>query len=71
MDSFVRENPLSLPSDKLELVSSWKNFVKGKFFIFRYLKDYTVFLDPRKPPKAYGVLALTQPLRRCSVPICR
>jgi len=62
MDSFVRENPLNLPSDKLELVSSWKSFVKGRFYIFRYLKDYTIFLDSGKPSKAYGVLALTPPL---------
>ncbi len=41
------------------MISSWKNFVKGRFLIFRYLKDYTIFLSiDEKTSKAYGVLAL-------------
>lgn len=59
IDSFVVENPLNLSSDELKIISSWKNFVRGRFLIFRYLKNYTIFLEPAKPPKAYGVLALT------------
>ena len=59
IDSFVAENPLNLSSDELKIISSWKNFVRGRFLIFRYLKKYTIFLDPNEPPKAYGVLALT------------
>ncbi len=61
IDSFVNENPLNFTSDELEIISGWKNFVREKFFIFRYLKDYTVFLDSGDPPKAYGVLALNSP----------
>jgi len=59
IDSFVQENPLRFSSTELEMISSWKNFVKGTFYIFRYLKNYTIFLDADKTPKAYGVLALT------------
>jgi len=60
IDSFVAENPLHFSSDKLKIISCWKNFVKGKFLIFRYLKDYTIFLSvDEEMPKAYGVLALT------------
>ncbi|MDI6902741.1 MAG: hypothetical protein QMC77_03310 [Methanocellales archaeon] len=61
IDSFVRENPLNFSSHELKMISTWKNFVKGRFLIFRYLKNYTVFLDPNEPPKAYGVLALNSP----------
>lgn len=61
IDSFVNENPLDFSSDKLKMISSWKNFVKGRFYIFRYLKDYTIFLDADKPPKVYGVVALNSP----------
>lgn len=59
IDSFVIENPLNLSSDELKIISSWKNFVKGKFLVFRYLKKYTIFLELEDPLKAYGVLALT------------
>ena len=33
----------------------------GKFFVFRELKKYTVFLTTEEPAVAYGVLALSQP----------
>ncbi|MCD6479064.1 MAG: hypothetical protein J7L44_04230 [Candidatus Diapherotrites archaeon] len=57
--SFVNENPFGFSEDELKIIESWKHFVKGKFCIFRYLKNYTIFLDLETPPKAYGVLALT------------
>ena len=33
----------------------------GKFYVFRELKKYTVFLSTTSPAIAYGVLALSQP----------
>jgi hypothetical protein len=35
--------------------------VIGSFYVFRYLKQYAVFLTDKSPPKAYGVLALASP----------
>lgn len=61
IDSFVTENPWKFSPAELDMVSSWRNFVRGKFVILRYLKDYAIFLDPEEPPKAYGVLALYVP----------
>lgn len=59
INSFVADNPLHFSPEELKIISSWTNFVKGKFLIFRYLKNYTVFLSiDEKTPKAYGVLAL-------------
>src|SRR5581483_6850341 len=41
---------------------SWQHFIHGKFYVFRELKKYTVFLTAdKKPTIAYGVLALSQP----------
>jgi hypothetical protein len=61
IDSFVAENPAHLPDDELAIVRSWRHLVAGKFYIFRELKNYTVFLSSDKQPVAYGVLALSQP----------
>lgn len=61
---FVRENPAGLPDEELEIVSSWQHVVFGDFYIFRYLKKYTVFLSSGEPTIAYGVLALTDPIER-------
>ena len=58
INSFVAENPLNFSAKELKIIGSWKEFVKGRFLIFRYLKNYTVFLDTDESPKAYGVLAL-------------
>ena len=35
--------------------------MSGTFYVFRYLKKYTVFLSSEDQPTAYGVLALTDP----------
>ena len=61
IQAFVQENPAYLPSDELDIVRSWRHLVHGKFYVFRELKKYTVFLSTGEPPIAYGVLALSQP----------
>lgn len=59
LDSFVKENPAGLSPEELEIVSSWRDFVRGTFYVFRYLKSHTIFLNSESPPKAYGVLGIT------------
>ena len=61
IDQFVQENPSGFADDELEIVSSWKHALAGSFYIFRYLKRYTVFLSSEPVPRAYGVLALADP----------
>jgi hypothetical protein len=58
-EGFIAENPAKLSPADLKMVESWKYRVAGSFFIFRYLKKYTVFLDEGSPARAYGVLGLT------------
>jgi hypothetical protein len=61
IQSFVDENPAHLSDDELNIVRSWRHLVAGKFYVFRELKKYTVFLTTTDPAIAYGVLALSQP----------
>ncbi len=61
IESFVAENPAQLATEELDIVRSWHHRVAGRFFIFRELKKYTVFLTAGEPTIAYGVLALSQP----------
>lgn len=57
-DKFIEENPEGFEPARLEIVRKWrKHFLRGKFFIVKYLKKYTVFLSFEDPPKAYGVLS--------------
>jgi hypothetical protein len=63
IDGFVRENPAHLAPDELAIVSHWKKAIVGNFYIFRYLEKYTVFLDDRSPPAAYGVVAVADPIQ--------
>ena len=58
---FAEENPAHLSDDELAIVRSWRHLVAGKFYIFRELKKYTVFLAAEGPTTVYGVLALSQP----------
>ncbi len=59
IDAFVNENPFGLDPEELDIVRSWKDLVAGEFYIYRYLKKYTVFLTAKEPIVAYGVLALS------------
>jgi hypothetical protein len=61
LQSFVDENSVHLSSDELNIVQSWRHLVAGKFYVFRQLKKYMVFLSTDKQPIGYGVLALSQP----------
>ena len=62
-EAFIAENPANLPAADLAIVVSWSDRVEGEFFIFRYLKQYTVFLNREDPPQAYGVLGLVSPIQ--------
>ncbi len=61
IESFVAENPTHLSEDELDIVRSWRHLVQGRFYVFRELAKYTVFLSTTDPAIAYGVLALSQP----------
>jgi hypothetical protein len=61
IQQFVEENPANLNEGELAIVRSWRHLVHGKFYVFRQLKKYMVFLSTDKQPIPYGVLALTQP----------
>src|SRR5947209_1725825 len=62
IESFVGENPAHLLDDELDIVRSWRHLVHGKFYVFRELEKYTVFLSTTSPAIAYAVLALSQPI---------
>ena len=52
IDSFIEENPFKFLAEELEIVRGWKNFIKGRFHLIRYLKKYAIFLDESDPPYA-------------------
>ena len=61
IDTFVQENSFGFSTEELEIVSGWKNFIAGNFYIERILKKYAIFIGENN--KVYGVLALTEPFR--------
>ena len=63
IDEFVSANPCGFTSSELEIVKSWKNYLRGNFFIVDYRENGAVFLEgENENPKAYLVLALGTPL---------
>jgi hypothetical protein len=61
-ERFIAANPANLSAEDLALVDSWQHRIADSFFIYRYLKSYTVFLDGESPPHAYGVLGIVSPI---------
>lgn len=59
INEFVDENPFGFDREELEIIRSWKNFVKEDFFIIvDHTKDGTIFLKSDREPKAYAVWSL-------------
>jgi hypothetical protein len=59
IDSFCTENPFNFSHHELEIVETWKDFLRGKFIILCYLKNYTIFLHVNEPSRAYGVTGIS------------
>lgn len=57
-DKFIEDNEEKLSNEDIRIIKSWQKFLPGKFYLFRYLKKYTIFLTTDEPYKAYGVLSL-------------
>jgi hypothetical protein len=60
--AFIDANPATLPPEDLELARSWDRRVAGDFYIFRFLKKYTVLIGSGDPAPVYGVLGLVSPI---------
>lgn len=67
-EAFIAENPANLSAADLALVDSWKYRVADSFFIFRYLKKYTVFISGGSPARAYGVLGILSSIEEIAGP---
>ena len=59
INAFVEKNPDNFREKELFHVTKWEHFVRDDFIVERDLKNYTIFLNDESPPKAYGVLGLT------------
>ncbi len=57
IDSFIQENPENFSAEYLAIISEWKKFIKGSFFIERLLSKYAILIQK---DEVYGVLGLTQ-----------
>lgn len=62
LESFVSENSARLSDDDLSIVASWKHRIAGSFFVYKYLVKYTIFLDDKTPPHAYGIHGIVSPI---------
>lgn len=61
IDNFTSENPFRLGNEDQEVIRSWKHFVAGRFYVFRYHRSHAVFLSSTEPAIAYGVVPLLDP----------
>jgi len=57
IDAFIEENPENFSKSELSIVSGWKHFVRGDFYIERFLKTQTILIGG---DDVYGVLGFYQ-----------
>lgn len=63
IDSFLNDNPFHFSAEALGIVRSWKHFIRDRFYLFRHLKKYSIFLNSSSSPKPYGVLSISDSLK--------
>jgi hypothetical protein len=57
---YTQENPQQLSKDKLNIINTWQAFIKGDFYIERFLKKQAIFIS--SDDRVYGVCGLYQGL---------
>ena len=62
IDEFISENPDGFSKEECNIIMSWKHAVRGRFYILKHLKKYSIFLTENEPTIAYGVHSLYTPL---------
>ena len=72
LEAYIAANPAGLSPQDLEIVSSWRHLVSGRFIALRQLKKHMILLSCGGTPTAYGVVGLVDPLEHV-IPItgCR
>ena len=63
IDHFIKnQSAQELNDDELAIISSWKHFEKGKFFIYKHFKKHSIFLPDSGNGKAFAVSGIFDPL---------
>jgi len=44
IDAFIEDNPNDFGAEQLSIVKMWRRFIKGNFYIERYLKKHAIFI---------------------------
>lgn len=57
-NEYIKENPDNFDKNELEIIEGFKNYLKGRFYILKHLKEHSIFI---KDDIAYGVLAQKEP----------
>ena len=60
IDAYLDLNPDHLSAEEQEIIRKWKQFIADTFHIFRFLKNYTIFIG--KHSQVYGVVGLNSSL---------
>jgi hypothetical protein len=71
IDDYISQNPDQFDDEKLKIVKQWQHFIRGQFYIERFLKSHAIFIGE---DKVYGVLGLYQGFdeffHKSHLPIC-
>jgi len=62
VDAFIAVNPARLSQDEMEIVSSWRHLVFGRFIALRQLKKHMILLSCDGASTAYALTGLIEPI---------
>jgi len=64
IDQFIKsEDAKEFNSEELAIINGWKHFKKGTFYIYKHLKNHSIFLDDSSgKEKAFAVSGIFDPI---------
>jgi len=62
VDAFIAANPARLSQQEIEIVSSWRHLVFGRFIALRQLKTHMLLLSCDGASTAYVLTGLIEPI---------
>jgi len=58
INTFITENPSHFSNEELNIIDSWKHYLKGQFYVIKHTPEHSLFFHPNTK-KVYGVKGIT------------
>ena len=64
LDEYLLQAGVFHTPDEIEIIQSWKRRLKGDYYLIKHLKRYSVFMNAKDDKRLYGVIGISDPIKK-------